>query len=123
MQIGIAGLGRMGASMARRPGRGGAQVFAFDRYRWLLDLCAEILREDEALVNIAPAVADSGEDRRTMPESVALGVPAPVTVAQPETRPAAMVASIAVRILAAGPESVLMHPSPLLLVHATKSEE
>jgi 6-phosphogluconate dehydrogenase len=45
---------------------------------WLLDLCAEILREDEALENIAPAVSDSGEGRWTVQESVALGVPAPV---------------------------------------------
>jgi 6-phosphogluconate dehydrogenase len=45
---------------------------------WLLDLCAEILREDEALKSIAPAVADSGEGRWTVQESVALGVPAPV---------------------------------------------
>jgi len=41
---------------------------------WLLDLCAEILREDDALGNIAPA----GEGRWTVQESVALGVPAPV---------------------------------------------
>jgi len=33
MQIGIIGLGRMGANMARRLARGGAQVFAFDRER------------------------------------------------------------------------------------------
>ncbi len=45
---------------------------------WLLDLCAEILREDEALESVAPAVADSGEGRWTVQESVALGVPAPV---------------------------------------------
>ena len=45
---------------------------------WLLDLCAEILRQDEALEDVAPAVADSGEGRWTVQESVALGVPAPV---------------------------------------------
>jgi len=45
---------------------------------WLLDLCAEILRDDESLASIAPAVADSGEGRWTVQESVALGVPAPV---------------------------------------------
>jgi 6-phosphogluconate dehydrogenase len=45
---------------------------------WLLDLCAEVLAEDEALERIAPVVADSGEGRWTAQESVALGVPAPV---------------------------------------------
>ena len=45
---------------------------------WLLDLCAEILRADEDLARIAPAVSDSGEGRWTVQESVALGVPAPV---------------------------------------------
>jgi len=44
----------------------------------LLDLCAEILREDEELDRIAPSVADSGEGRWTVQEAVALGVPAPV---------------------------------------------
>jgi len=45
---------------------------------WLLDLCAEILQQDDELDRIAPAVADSGEGRWTVQESVALGVPAPV---------------------------------------------
>jgi len=45
---------------------------------WLLDLCAEILDEDEALDRVAPVVADSGEGRWTALESVELGVPAPV---------------------------------------------
>ena len=45
---------------------------------WLLDLCAEILQQEEELERIAPAVADSGEGRWTVQESVALGVPAPV---------------------------------------------
>jgi 6-phosphogluconate dehydrogenase len=45
---------------------------------WLLDLCAEALREDEAMERIAPVVADSGEGRWTALESVELGVPAPV---------------------------------------------
>ncbi|MSQ89430.1 MAG: decarboxylating 6-phosphogluconate dehydrogenase [Betaproteobacteria bacterium] len=44
----------------------------------LLDLCAEILQEDDALERVAPAVADSGEGRWTVQESVALGVPTPV---------------------------------------------
>ncbi len=45
---------------------------------WLLDLSAEILKEDEGLERIAPVVADSGEGRWTVLESVELGVPAPV---------------------------------------------
>jgi 6-phosphogluconate dehydrogenase len=45
---------------------------------WLLDLSAEILKEDEGLERIAPVVADSGEGRWTALESVELGVPAPV---------------------------------------------
>ena len=45
---------------------------------WLLDLCAEILLEDEDMQRIAPVVADSGEGRWTALESVELGVPAPV---------------------------------------------
>jgi 6-phosphogluconate dehydrogenase len=45
---------------------------------WLLDLSAEILKEDEDLRRIAPVVPDSGEGRWTVLESVELGVPAPV---------------------------------------------
>src|SRR5574341_2331202 len=45
---------------------------------WLLDLSAEILKEDEDLKGVAPVVADSGEGRWTALESVELGVPAPV---------------------------------------------
>ena len=45
---------------------------------WLLDLSAEILKEDEDLQRIAPVVPDSGEGRWTAQESVELGVPAPV---------------------------------------------
>jgi 6-phosphogluconate dehydrogenase len=45
---------------------------------WLLDLCAEVLQEEDALEKVAPIVADSGEGRWTALESVELGVPAPV---------------------------------------------
>ena len=45
---------------------------------WLLDLCAEILAQDDELQAIAPVVADSGEGRWTTLESVELGVPTPV---------------------------------------------
>ena len=45
---------------------------------WLLDLCAEILQDNEDLSGIAPVVADSGEGRWTALESIELGIPAPV---------------------------------------------
>ena len=40
--------------------------------------CAEILKDNESLADIAPVVADSGEGRWTALESIELGVPAPV---------------------------------------------
>jgi 6-phosphogluconate dehydrogenase len=45
---------------------------------WLLDLTAESLEGDQNLDNIEPYVADSGEGRWTVVESVDLGIPAPV---------------------------------------------
>jgi 6-phosphogluconate dehydrogenase len=45
---------------------------------WLLDLTAESLKGDQNLDNIEPYVADSGEGRWTVVESVDLGIPAPV---------------------------------------------
>ena len=45
---------------------------------WLLELCADILRHDEDLAQVAPTVPDSGEGRWTAAEAVELGVPAPV---------------------------------------------
>jgi len=45
---------------------------------WLLDLCSEVLKENETLAGIAPVVADSGEGRWTVLESIELGIPAPV---------------------------------------------
>jgi 6-phosphogluconate dehydrogenase len=45
---------------------------------WLLDLSADILKDNENLAGIAPVVADSGEGRWTALESIELGVPAPV---------------------------------------------
>jgi 6-phosphogluconate dehydrogenase len=45
---------------------------------WLLELCADILRSDEDLAQVAPTVPDSGEGRWTAVEAVELGVPAPV---------------------------------------------
>jgi len=45
---------------------------------WLLDLAANALDEDTQLTNIKPWVADSGEGRWTVFESIDLDVPAPV---------------------------------------------
>lgn len=45
---------------------------------WLLDLTAEFLKSDQTLDAIAPFVADSGEGRWTVLESVEQGTPAPV---------------------------------------------
>jgi len=45
---------------------------------WLLDLTADILAQDQILDGIEPFVADSGEGRWTVLESVEQGVPAPV---------------------------------------------
>ena len=47
---------------------------------WLLDLCADILK-DENVLEIAPVVADSGEGRWTALESIDLGVPTPAITA------------------------------------------
>jgi len=48
---------------------------------WLLDLAAPALAGPDALANVAPVVADSGEGRWTVRESLDLGVPAPVITA------------------------------------------
>ncbi len=45
---------------------------------WLLDLTERALREDPALKDVAPWVADSGEGRWTVAEAIDLDVPAPV---------------------------------------------
>src|SRR5256885_530375 len=45
---------------------------------WLLDLCSDILKNNESLSDVAPVVADSGEGRWTALESIELGVPTPV---------------------------------------------
>jgi 6-phosphogluconate dehydrogenase len=45
---------------------------------WLLDLTADFLKQDQALTDIAPHVADSGEGRWTAAESIEQGVPTPV---------------------------------------------
>jgi len=45
---------------------------------WLLDLTAEALKADQTLDDIAPFVADSGEGRWTVVESIEQGIPCPV---------------------------------------------
>ncbi len=45
---------------------------------WLLDLCAEFLSDDQELKDIAPFVADSGEGRWTVEESIRQGIATPV---------------------------------------------
>ncbi|ROH85301.1 decarboxylating 6-phosphogluconate dehydrogenase [Pseudomethylobacillus aquaticus] len=45
---------------------------------WLLDLTADALKDDQELAAVAPYVADSGEGRWTVMESVEQGVAAPV---------------------------------------------
>ena len=45
---------------------------------WLLDLTADALKEDQSLDEVAPYVADSGEGRWTVVESIEQGIPTPV---------------------------------------------
>ena len=45
---------------------------------WLLDLSADFLAQDQTLESVEPFVADSGEGRWTVLESVEQGIPAPV---------------------------------------------
>ena len=53
---------------------------------WLLDLAARALDEDSQLSEIKPWVADSGEGRWTVFESIDLDVPAPVITLSLQTR-------------------------------------
>ena len=48
---------------------------------WLLDLAAGALRQDAALDEVAPIVADSGEGRWSVREALELAVPVPVITA------------------------------------------
>ena len=45
---------------------------------WLLDLTADFLAEDQAMADLAPVVADSGEGRWTALEAIEQGIPAPI---------------------------------------------
>jgi 6-phosphogluconate dehydrogenase len=53
---------------------------------WLLDLTADALKGDQELTSIAPYVADSGEGRWTVMESVEQGVAAPVLTSALQAR-------------------------------------
>jgi 6-phosphogluconate dehydrogenase len=53
---------------------------------WLLDLAARALDQDKDLTDIKPWVADSGEGRWTVFESIDLDVPAPVITLSLQTR-------------------------------------
>ncbi len=53
---------------------------------WLLDLAALALKDDPTLAGIKPWVADSGEGRWTVFESIDLDVPAPVITLALQTR-------------------------------------
>jgi 6-phosphogluconate dehydrogenase len=53
---------------------------------WLLDLAARALEQDKDLADIKPWVADSGEGRWTVFESIDLDVPAPIITLSLQTR-------------------------------------
>jgi 6-phosphogluconate dehydrogenase len=53
---------------------------------WLLDLAARALDQDKDLADIKPWVADSGEGRWTVFESIDLDIPAPVITLSLQTR-------------------------------------
>ncbi len=53
---------------------------------WLLDLAARALESDPTLADIKPWVADSGEGRWTVFESIDLNVPAPIITLALQTR-------------------------------------
>ena len=73
MQIGICGLGRMGAGMARRLARNGHQVVAWNRTEKVtLDLAAE--RENDGNVAVAEPI-DRIRELLTAPRRVLISVP------------------------------------------------
>jgi 6-phosphogluconate dehydrogenase len=76
MQLGLVGLGRMGANMRDRLRAAGIEVF---RVRsWLLELLVAALDQDPELVQLRGWVQDSGEGRWTVEEAINHAVPAPV---------------------------------------------
>jgi 6-phosphogluconate dehydrogenase (decarboxylating) len=84
MQLGLVGLGRMGANMRDRLRAAGIEVF---RVRsWLLELLVAALDQDPELVQLRGWVQDSGEGRWTVEEAINHAVPAPVISASPTHR-------------------------------------
>jgi len=101
MQIGMIGLGRMGANMVRRLMRGGTPLRNPEDYRydldladitelwrrgsvissWVLDLTATALARDPTLGSFAGQVSDSGEGRWTLGAAIDEGVLAHVLAA------------------------------------------
>jgi 6-phosphogluconate dehydrogenase len=74
MQVGIAGLGRMGAGMARRLARSGHEVVAWNRTEQVaMDLAAE--PENSGNVTVAEPIGTIA-DRLTGPRHVIISVPA-----------------------------------------------
>lgn len=68
MNLGMIGLGRMGANMASR----------LMQAVWLLDLTAAALVRNPELGGMAGRVSDSGEGRWTLKAAIDEGVPAPI---------------------------------------------
>ena len=71
MQVGMIGLGRMGANMVRRLMQGGHVCTVFDR-------SAEAVADDPTLAEFEGRVSDSGEGQWTIKAAIDEGVPAPV---------------------------------------------
>lgn len=117
MELGLIGLGRMGANMARRLHRGGHRVVVHNRSRapiaeawrygsvvrsWLLDLAAAAFAQDPDLSQLHGYVDDSGEGRWTIQAAIDLDVPAPViTLALFERFHSRQPESFAAKVLAA----------------------
>ncbi len=80
MQLGMIGLGRMGANMVHRLRRGSVVS------SWLLDLTATALAEDPTLSNYTGFVQDSGEGRWTIMAAIEEAVPADVLSASLHAR-------------------------------------
>jgi 6-phosphogluconate dehydrogenase len=87
-QLGMVGLGRMGANMVRRLIKDQYELNLADVAEvwrrgsvvasWLLDLTADALVQDPALSKFAGRVSDSGEGRWTIKAAIDEGVPVPV---------------------------------------------
>jgi 6-phosphogluconate dehydrogenase len=89
---------------------------------WLLDLTAEVLRDEARLDEVAPVVADSGEGRWTVRESIDTGIPTPViTAALMERFSSQGRSDVANRVLAMMRNSFGGHPVTLSKPGASSS--